>query len=105
MKPVAVITTVGQRSDALELARAMVQHRLAACAQIEQVESFYFWEGTLQQEPEFRVLFKTTTARYGELELAIRALHPYRLPAIHAVAFEHAFEPYVRWIVEGTDSA
>jgi periplasmic divalent cation tolerance protein len=95
---IAVVTTVGTRADAERLARTLVERRLAACAQVEAIDSFYVWDGALQHDPEFRVLFKTTRERYDDVETAIRELHPYELPAIHALAFEHAHGPYVAWI-------
>jgi periplasmic divalent cation tolerance protein len=98
MKPIAVVTTVASREQAQRIARALVERRLAACAQISEIESFYRWDGALQQEPEFRVLLKTVEERYAEVEVAIRELHPYQLPAIHAFAFEQVFEPYAQWI-------
>ena len=58
-----------------------------ACAQVSAIESFYIWEGEVRHEGEFRVLFKTTGERYAAVEAAIRELHGYALPAIHAVAF------------------
>jgi periplasmic divalent cation tolerance protein len=95
---IAVVTTVGTRADAERLARALVERRLAACAQIEAIDSFYVWDGALQHDAEFRVLFKTMRECYDAVEAAIRELHPYELPAIHALAFEHAHAPYVAWI-------
>ena len=59
------------------MARALVEHKLAACAQIGEIESFYSWQGTVANEREFRILFKTTEARYPALEAAIRELHDY----------------------------
>lgn len=95
---IAVVTTVGTRADAERLAHTLVERRLAACAQIEPIDSFYVWDGALQHDAECRVLFKTTRERYDAVEAAIRELHPYELPAIHAVAFERAYAPYVAWI-------
>jgi periplasmic divalent cation tolerance protein len=100
MKPIAVVTTVGSRADAQRLAHALVERRLAACAQISEIESIYRWKDAVQQEPEFRVLFKTTDQRYGLVESAIRELHSYELPAIHAFAFEHVHPAYAAWIEE-----
>ena len=100
MKPIAVVTTVANRDDAHRLARALVERRLAACAQISEIESVYRWKGEVQQEPELRVLFKTTDERYALVESAIRELHPYELPAIHAFAFAHVYPAYAEWIAE-----
>jgi len=98
MKPIAVITTVGSLHEARAMARAPVERKVAACAQICQIESYYLWKGELQNGPEFRVLFKTTSSRYAVVEAAIREMHPYELPAIHSVAFEHVHAPYGAWI-------
>jgi periplasmic divalent cation tolerance protein len=100
MKPIAVVTTVATRDDAQRLAHALVERRLAACAQISAIDSIYHWNGTVHQEPEFRVLFKTTDERYPLVESTIRALHPYDLPAIHAFDFAHVDAAYAAWIVE-----
>jgi periplasmic divalent cation tolerance protein len=101
---IAVITTVGSVEDARKLATALVERQLAACAQISQIESVYRWKGAIQHEPEFRVLFKTTAARYQDVEEAIRALHPYELPAIHAFAIEHVYAPYGAWVEENSSA-
>jgi len=80
------------------MARALIERKLAACVQISEIESFYAWDGAVQNEREFRVLLKTTSERYQSVEDAIRELHTYELPAIHAFAFEYVYPPYAAWI-------
>ena len=101
MRLLAVHTTVASLDAARRMARALVERKLAACAQIGEIESLYAWQGALANEREFRILFKTTDARVAEVEAAIRELHDYELPAIHAVALEHVDPAYGRWIEEG----
>lgn len=106
MKHIAVVTTVASHAEAQSMARALVEHKLVACAQISEIESYYHWQGALQHEPEFRILFKTTAERYAEVERAIRKLHGYELPAIHAYSMAPIYEPYAAWIegeLEGRD--
>lgn len=98
MKLLAVYTTVATAQEAQAMARALVERQLAACAQISQIESVYTWQGVVQQSPEFRILFKTTANQYPAVEAAIRELHAYDLPAIYAVAFEQAYEPFAAWV-------
>lgn len=98
--PWLVVTTVGTRDDALALAHALVEARLAACVQIEAIDSVYRWQGAVHAEPEFRVLAKTVRARYAEVEAAIRARHPYELPAIHALPTVAAEPAYAAWVRE-----
>jgi periplasmic divalent cation tolerance protein len=99
-KPLLVVTTVGSREDALALARALVDLRLAACAQIGEIHSVYRWQAAVHEEPEFRVLFKTVAGRYAQVEAAIRQRHPYELPAIHAIPTSHAEAAYAAWVAD-----
>ncbi|MDE2593252.1 MAG: divalent-cation tolerance protein CutA [Burkholderiales bacterium] len=98
MKLLAVYTTVASAQEAQAMARALVERQLAACAQINQIESVYTWQGAVQQSAECRILFKTTANLYPAVEAAIRELHSYDLPAIYAVAFEQAYEPFAAWV-------
>ena len=104
MKPIAVVTTVGSKKEARRLARSLVEARLAACAQISRIESVYAWKGAIESGKEYRVLLKTTEESYPAIERAIRDLHSYELPAIHAFAFEHVYPAYAEWIAENAGS-
>lgn len=102
MKPIAVFCTIGNKVDAKKMAKTVVDRGLAACAQLSQIESFYVWDGAVQNEPEVRIVFKTTDAQYQKLEETICKLHPYELPAIHAVDLDKVYEPYAAWVVENS---
>ena len=102
MKPIAVVTTVANREDAHRLARTLVERKLAACAQISEIESIYRWQGAVQQEPELRVLFKTTDERYELVESTIRELHPYELPCVVAWPIAGGSAAYLAWIAAET---
>ena len=95
---VLVVTTVADRGDADRIARAVVERGLAACAQISSIDSWYAWQGAVQNEAEFRILFKAAAIAYDAVEAAILELHPYELPAIHAIAVERAHAPYADWV-------
>ena len=97
-----VLTTVAERADAERLARSMVEQRLAACAQISAIDSVYRWQGAVQAEGEFRLLFKTTAERYPALQAALRAEHPYELPAIVALPCSAALAEFGAWVEEET---
>ena len=103
MNPLLVVTTVGSRTEAEAMARALVEMGLAACAQITAIDSIYRWQGQVQHEGEFRIMFKTIPARYAEVEAAIRERHPYALPAIHAIATDAASAPYAEWVEENSN--
>jgi periplasmic divalent cation tolerance protein len=97
-RTVIVLTSVDSLRRARQLARAMVQRRLTACVHVAPIESFYHWEGRLQQAREFQLAMKTTAARAGELQSVLRTLHPYALPAIYVVVPSQVHAPYARWV-------
>ena len=108
MSCVAITTTVGSRDDARRLARALVERRLAACAQMEAIESVYAWQGRIEEELEVRLVFKTTAARRAAAVAAIAALHPYDVPEIHAETLADVHPAYAAWVadwVEGSAAA
>jgi periplasmic divalent cation tolerance protein len=79
-----VVTTVGSRDEANRMARALVEQRLAACAQISAIDSYYVWEDAVRTMPSSGPV-QGRGKRLREAERAIRALHSYDLPAIHAI--------------------
>lgn len=100
-----IVTTVATREQARALARSLVEARLAACAQISEIESLYRWQGAIEQEAEFRVVFKTTAERQAAAMAAIAGQHPYELPAIHALAADAVDPRYAAWVAGETDAA
>lgn len=94
-----VTTTVADAGSAERLARALVEQRLAACAQIDAITSVYRWDGTLRHEPEQRLTLKTTPERWPALRQWIGAGHPYALPQLVALTAE-ASTAYADWVRE-----
>ena len=99
-KPIAVFTTAGSLEDARKLATTLVEQKLAACAQISEIESFYTWDKDVQNDQEFRIMFKTTKDKYKDVEKAILKIHSYDLPAIYAVDVDEFYKPYGDWVNE-----
>ena len=96
---IQVMTTLGEKGDADELARRVVEQRLAACAQvIGPVSSTYWWRGQLETASEWLCLMKTERALYENLEAAIKDVHPYETPEIVAIPVEAGSEAYLAWL-------
>ena len=102
--PLAVFTTLDNAPAAKALARAAVEARLAACVHIEEISSVFRWDGQVQEEPEFRLLFKTTEAAYDALAALILKEHPYDEPALWATPMVKGSESFFGWI-EGETGA
>lgn len=98
-----VITNLADAASAQQLARALVEQRLAACVNmLPAVHSIYRWEGAVEEAGEVTLLIKTTAARYPALEQAIVALHPYELPEVIAVPVSAGLPAYLGWIARET---
>lgn len=98
-----VMTTLSDNAQARTLARQIVEARLAACVQVgAPVESFYRWQGTVEQTHETPLLIKTTPARYAALESFLQQHHPYTLPEIITLNEVHGSSAYLDWVVQET---
>jgi len=98
-KPIIVLTTIGTAEAARKLAQQIVETKLAACANIiPQIESWYWWEGKVEQGNELLLLLKTTSDRYAQLERHIKQNHPYDLPEIVILPIEGGNADYLNWI-------
>lgn len=96
-----VITTVGNESDALRVAKSLVERRLVACVNVSaQVRSFYSWKGSLEDEAEHMLFMKTRDERFQELEKALGEIHPYDVPELIAVPIEKGSAAYLGWVDE-----
>ena len=96
---IQIVTTTPTKEDAERLARELVERRLAACVQVDgPIVSFYWWQGALKRAEEWRCLIKTRADLFGELEQAVRALHPYEVPEILALPVSAGNEAYLDWL-------
>ncbi|TKD52833.1 divalent-cation tolerance protein CutA [Sphingomonas baiyangensis] len=105
MSDIALLhVTFGTVEEAEQVARAMVEERLAACANVmASCISIYRWGEGVEQEVETPVLFKTTMEQALALRDRIAELHSYDLPVIElwpAAATEAA----ARWINDAIES-
>jgi periplasmic divalent cation tolerance protein len=97
-----VITTAPDREEAENLAEGILQNRLAACVQMADIRSFFFWEGAVQKENEFVLSIKTTEARYIALEEYILEYHPYDVPEIIKLPVTGGLPGYLNWLDSST---
>lgn len=97
-----VMTTCGNREDADRLAAGIIEEKLAACIQLSDIRSYYFWDGKVNNEPEVILHIKTRTALYDDLEAHIRAHHPYEVPEIIRLPIQGGLPAYLAWIDDVT---
>jgi periplasmic divalent cation tolerance protein len=91
---------------ARKIARAALEKKAAACANIiPAVESHYWWEGKIETSAELLIIFKTTLHKQDELRQVVLANHPYEVPEFVAFEIAHGSDPYLRWVRESVAPA
>lgn len=92
------------RSD--ELARALVDERLAACVNVHApMTSIYRWKGGVERDAERQIVIKTTRDRLPAIEARLRTLHPYELPELLVLAVDAGSDAYLNWVIAETRGA
>jgi periplasmic divalent cation tolerance protein len=100
-----VLVTAPNLKSARALAKAALNRRLVACANlIPKIESHYWWRGNLESSPEVLILFKTTARRLRALEQALLAVHPYDTPEILALPLDRGTARYLSWLAESVEA-
>ena len=98
-----VQTTTDSRAEAMELARAAVEARLAACGQVAgPVASTYGWNEELERSEEWFVFLKLPADRYDELAAFLTERHSYDEPEIVATAIVAGSASFLGWIRDET---
>ena len=101
--PIVVFVTCGSEEEALKIANALVEARLAACVNVvAPIRSIYRWEGKIWNEKEWLLILKTQKDRFEELEKKVKSLHSYSVPEIIGLPISDGSSSYLKWIKENT---
>ena len=103
MTPSAIVvtTTTSEKREAEQLCTAILERRLAACAQVSgPIESSYWWNTRLETSREWVCTFKTRRDLFTKLEAALLELHPYDEPEIVGVPVVEISKGYWKWLCE-----
>ena len=99
-----VLTTMPDDRRADELARTLVDERLAACVNVHApMSSTYRWKETVEREAERQIVIKTTRDRLPALQVRLLALHPYELPEFIIISVEGGSDAYLQWLAAQTE--
>lgn len=101
----SVYVTCPDAQVAQRIARALIDQRLVACANLIGSTSIYRWEGVVEEASEVVMFLKTRRARFPQVEAAIRALHPHQVPCILALDISAGNAPYLAWLDRETTGA
>ncbi len=98
-----VYMTAGGLEEAKRIARELVESRLAACVNIiDGMNSFYWWEGKIQDDRETVLIAKTRATLVPSLIEKVRTLHSYTVPCIVTLPILEGHAPFLKWVDEET---
>ena len=98
-----VYVTTPTHAEAETLARAAVEERLAACANIlPAMTSLYRWQGKIEEGREAVLILKTRAALFDALTARLKTLHPAECPCIVALPLVAGEAGFLRWIGDET---
>jgi len=102
-KFILALTTVPDEDKGREIARALVEARLAACVTVGPASrSTYWWQGKVSEDKEYVLFIKTRRELFNKVEAALKAIHPYRVPELIALPVELGSQPYLDWLQSET---
>lgn len=99
-----VLVTASSEAEGATLAKALLTEKLAACINITPVQSFYTWQGEMQQDQEWQLLIKTRSSLVERLTARVQQLHSYDVPEVVALPIVAGSSAYLNWISENTQA-
>lgn len=95
---ILVETTTETDVEAREIALKLLSDRVAGCIQVTKIDSFFFWEGSITEQKEYKVCIKTMEHLLKSVTDTIKALHTYNVPEIVVYKAEYVDEKYKNWM-------
>jgi periplasmic divalent cation tolerance protein len=91
--------TCANGEEAKIIARALVNDRLVACANIlGPMTSVYRWEGAVAEDEEVAMILKTRRDMTARVTERIRTLHSYDLPCVISLPIEGGNPDFLAWL-------
>lgn len=95
------LVTAPNLKVARQLAKIILNKRLAACANlVPKIESHYWWKESLEVNSEVLMILKTTSARLKTLEKCVLENHPYDTPEFIVLPIALGNKKYLDWILD-----
>jgi periplasmic divalent cation tolerance protein len=103
MTPTFIYVTASSSDEAARIGRALVESRLAACANaFPAMTSIYRWQGKVQEDSEAALIVKTRRGLVDDIVAKVNELHSYDCPCVVALPITAGNPDFLEWIVAQT---
>ncbi len=94
-----IYVTAPNRGAALKIGRALVEQRLAACANVvDGATSVYWWDNRMQEDREAILIAKTRSDLVSAVVARVKELHEYSCPCVVALPIVEGNQAFLDWI-------
>jgi len=97
MEVLVLITTESSKTNALRMAKLLLQNKLAACVSIKQIFSIYEWDDDIQETKELEMTIKSKLEIKDYLIEFLKKNSTYDVPQIIYKKY-HAEMKYYDWL-------
>ncbi|MEM6270946.1 MAG: divalent-cation tolerance protein CutA [Bacteroidota bacterium] len=105
MEPRFIYITCPDRDEAFRVGRALVEARLAACANVlDGMASIYWWQGKLITDTETVLVLKSRAELVPALTAKVQEIHRYEVPCVVALPILDGNPAYLEWIAAETQA-
>ncbi len=77
-----IITTEKDKKNAYKLANLLLKDKLIPCVTFNNIESYFWWEGDINQSKEVQLMIKCKEENLNEVCNKISEWHSYDIPEI-----------------------
>lgn len=93
-----VIVSIADAARAEAIQDALLHKGLAACIQVQRVQSSYMWQGERCCDEELQLQIKTRTGLFSKLKDEVLLHHDYDVPEIIMLPVVDGHAPYLQWL-------
>ena len=97
MEILVIIATESSKTNALRMAKLLIQNKLAACVSIKQIFSIYEWDNDIKETKEFEITIKSKPEFKDDLIDFLHKISTYDVPQIIYKKY-HAEIKYYNWL-------
>ena len=92
-----MITTESSKTNALRLAKLLIQKKLAACVSVKQILSIYEWNDDIEETKEFEITIKSKPEFKDDLIDFLHKISTYDIPQIIYKKYNSELK-YFEWL-------
>lgn len=94
-----IYITTSNSEESEKIAKTLLKEKIVACANIiPQMNSFYWWEGKIEEDEESILILKTRKDHLDRVITRVKEIHSYDIPCILEIKVKSASSEYLKWL-------